>query len=74
VVGVHFFNPPVMMRLVELIAGLETSGDMLYSARRFAEGLGREVVACRKDSPGFLTSRAYSALRRECVRTRTGPS
>jgi 3-hydroxybutyryl-CoA dehydrogenase len=67
-VGVHFFNPPVMMRLVELIAGLETDPAVLERARAYGESLGREVVVCRKDSPGFITSRAYAILRLECVR------
>jgi 3-hydroxybutyryl-CoA dehydrogenase len=67
-VGVHFFNPPVMMRLVELIAGLETDPAELERAREYGESLGREVVVCRKDSPGFITSRAYAILRLECVR------
>jgi 3-hydroxybutyryl-CoA dehydrogenase len=67
-VGIHFFNPPVMMRLVELIAGLRTDPAVLERARAFAEGLGKRVVVCRKDSPGFITSRAYAILRLECVR------
>jgi 3-hydroxybutyryl-CoA dehydrogenase len=67
-IGVHFFNPPVRMRLVELIRGLATSDATLARAREFGAGLGKEVVVCRKDSPGFLTSRAYAALRLECVR------
>jgi 3-hydroxybutyryl-CoA dehydrogenase len=67
-VGIHFFNPPVMMRLVELIRGLQTSDETLARARSFAEGLGKEVVVCQKDSPGFLTSRISAILRLECVR------
>ena len=67
-VGVHFFNPPVMMRLVELIKGEATADEELERARRFAEDLGREVVVCQKDSPGFITSRAYAILRLECMR------
>ncbi len=67
-VGMHFFNPPVMMQLVELICGLSTTDESLERAREFCESLGKEVVVCRKDSPGFLTSRAYAALRLECVR------
>ena len=67
-VGIHFFNPPVMMRLVELIAGLQTHPGEIDRAREFAEALGREVVVCRKDSPGFITSRAYAILRLECIR------
>ena len=68
VVGIHFFNPPVMMRLVEVIAGLQTRPDVVERAREFGRALGREVVVCRKDSPGFITSRAYAILRLECVR------
>lgn len=67
-VGMHFFNPPVMMKLVELIRGLRTSDDTLDRAREFASGLGKEVVVCRKDSPGFITSRAGAILRLECLR------
>jgi 3-hydroxybutyryl-CoA dehydrogenase len=66
--GVHFFNPPVMMRLVELVRGLLTSDETLDRARAFAEALGKEVVVCRIDSPGFLTSRASAILRLECVK------
>jgi 3-hydroxybutyryl-CoA dehydrogenase len=67
-VGMHFFNPPVMMRLVELVRGLATSDAALERARAFAIGLGKEVVVCRRDSPGFITTRAYAALRQECLR------
>jgi 3-hydroxybutyryl-CoA dehydrogenase len=68
IVGVHFFNPPVMMRLVELIAGLLTSEQTVARAQEFAASLDRETVVCRKDSPGFITSRAYAILRLECLR------
>lgn len=67
-VGMHFFNPPVLMRLVELIRGYETSDETLDTARHFAIGLGKEVVVCQKDSPGFLTSRVSAILRLECLR------
>ena len=67
-VGMHFFNPPVLMRLVELIRGYETTDETLETARHFALGLGKEVVVCQKDSPGFLTSRVSAILRLECLR------
>jgi 3-hydroxybutyryl-CoA dehydrogenase len=67
-VGTHFFNPPAVMRLVELIAGLRTSDATLERARAFATSLGREVVICRKDTPGFITSRVSAILRVECMR------
>ena len=67
-VGIHIFNPPVMMRLVEVIAGLQTAPEAVERAKAFGVHLGREVVVCRKDSPGFITSRAYAILRLECVK------
>lgn len=67
-VGMHFFNPPVLMRLVELVRGLQTSDDTLAAAESFAQGLGKETVVCRKDSPGFLTSRISAIVRIECLR------
>jgi 3-hydroxybutyryl-CoA dehydrogenase len=68
VVGLHFFNPAVLMRLVEVVAGLETSDATIASARAFAGSLGKETVVCRKDSPGFLTSRISAIVRLECLR------
>lgn len=54
-VGMHFFNPVPMMKLVELIRGLETSEETMATGRRFAESLGKMVVVC-KDSPGFIVN------------------
>ena len=68
VVGMHFFNPAVLMRLVEIIAGLQTSDATIAAAKAFAESLGQETVVCRKDSPGFLTSRIAAIVRLECMR------
>jgi 3-hydroxybutyryl-CoA dehydrogenase len=68
VVGMHFFNPAVLMRLVEIVAGLETSDPTIAAAKTFAESLGKETVVCRKDSPGFLTSRIAAIVRLECLR------
>jgi len=58
----------VLMRLVELVRGLQTSDDTLAIAEEFAQGLGKETVVCRKDSPGFLTSRISAIVRLECLR------
>ena len=67
-VGMHFFNPPVMMRLVELVCGLQTAESTVSRAVAFGEGLGKDTVVCRKDSPGFLTSRISAIVRLECLR------
>jgi 3-hydroxybutyryl-CoA dehydrogenase len=68
VVGLHFFNPPVMMKLVEIVAGIRTAEETLAKAAEFCASIGKETVLCRKDTPGFITTRAYVALRLECIR------
>lgn len=68
VIGLHFFNPPVLMRLVEIVRGLLTSDETLNRALDFGAGLGKETVVCSKDSPGFLTSRISAIVRLECLR------
>lgn len=68
VVGMHFFNPPVIMRLVEIIRGTRTSDDMLQATVEFADQLGKESIVCQRDTPGFITTRAIMALRLECIR------
>ncbi len=67
-VGTHFFNPPVLMKLVELVRGAETSSETMKRARAFAEDLGKEVVVLEKDSPGFITTRVSAIVRLECLR------
>jgi 3-hydroxybutyryl-CoA dehydrogenase len=68
VVGLHFFNPAVLMRLVEIVRGLQTSDQIVEASAEFAASLGKEVVVCQKDSPGFLTSRISAIVRLECLR------
>jgi 3-hydroxybutyryl-CoA dehydrogenase len=68
VVGMHFFNPPVMMRLVEIVRGTLTSDEMLDRTVALAEQLGKESIVCQRDTPGFITTRAIMALRLECIR------
>ncbi|MGO9138103.1 MAG: 3-hydroxyacyl-CoA dehydrogenase family protein [Syntrophales bacterium] len=67
VIGTHFFNPPVAMKLVEVIRGLSTSDDTLKTVRDFISMLGKETVVCR-DSQGFISTRVLVALRLECYR------
>lgn len=68
VVGMHFFNPPVIMRLVEIIRGTLTTDDMLDRTVALATQLGKESIVCQRDTPGFITTRAIMALRLECIR------
>jgi 3-hydroxybutyryl-CoA dehydrogenase len=62
VVGVHFFSPVPMMRLVELVRGHRTSDETLAAARRFAESVGKTCIVVNRDVAGFVTTRLISAL------------
>jgi enoyl-CoA hydratase/3-hydroxyacyl-CoA dehydrogenase len=70
-VGLHFFNPPVLMPLVEVIRGEATDQQTLDTAIAFAEKLGKEVVVCRRDVPGFLVNRILGPLLNEAAWTVT---
>src|SRR6185437_3787887 len=54
--GMHFFNPPPLMKLAEVIAGLESSDDALATARAAGEAMGKRVIDAA-DVPGFLVNR-----------------
>jgi 3-hydroxybutyryl-CoA dehydrogenase len=56
VVGLHFFNPAPVMRLVEVVSGATTSSKTAASAAELVEGWDRTPVAC-SDSPGFIVNR-----------------
>ncbi|MEA2288349.1 MAG: 3-hydroxybutyryl-CoA dehydrogenase [Solirubrobacteraceae bacterium] len=56
VVGMHFFNPAPVMRLVEVVAGLESTEEALHTARATGEAMGRRVIDAA-DGPGFLVNR-----------------
>lgn len=55
VLGLHFFNPAFLMKLVEVVKGLETSDETVASAYAFAEKLGKTAVLS-KDTPGFIVN------------------
>jgi len=57
VVGMHFFNPPMLMQLIEVIRADTTSDATLQAAVDFAKGLGKTVMVVKKDVPGFITTR-----------------
>ena len=57
VVGMHFFNPPMLMPLVEVIRADTTSDATLQASVDLAKALGKTVVVVRKDVPGFITTR-----------------
>lgn len=57
VLGMHFFNPVAQMKLVELIAGIETSHDTIKAAQEFVNGIGKEYILVKRESPGFIVNR-----------------
>jgi 3-hydroxybutyryl-CoA dehydrogenase len=56
VVGMHFFNPPPVMRLLEVVAGVQSSERALAVARAAGEAMGKHVIDAA-DGPGFLVNR-----------------
>ncbi|MCS7110468.1 MAG: 3-hydroxyacyl-CoA dehydrogenase/enoyl-CoA hydratase family protein [Candidatus Caldarchaeum sp.] len=62
VVGMHFFNPPPLMPLLEVIAGEKTSQETLQRAVEIGRKMGKTVVVCRKDVPGFIVNRILMPL------------
>jgi 3-hydroxybutyryl-CoA dehydrogenase len=67
VIGLHFFNPPYVLRLLEIVRAQQTSDDTLARARAFGERMGREMIVV-SDSPGFATSRLGLVIGLEAMR------
>ena len=61
-IGIHFFNPPQLMKLVEVIPGQETSDDITNLTIDFVKSVNKIPVTCRKDVPGFIVNRLFIPL------------
>ena len=61
-IGIHFFNPPQLMKLVEVIPGQETSDDITNLIINFVKSVNKIPVTCRKDVPGFIVNRLFIPL------------
>ncbi len=66
-VGMHFFNPPHAMKLVEIVRGERTSDQTIQLTREVAEKMGKTPIIVR-DIPGFATSRLGIAIGLEAIR------
>jgi len=66
-VGLHFFNPPHIMGLVEVVLAEQTTHETQDSAEAFVTGIGKTPITV-EDSPGFATSRLGVALGAEAIR------
>jgi 3-hydroxybutyryl-CoA dehydrogenase len=67
VVGMHFFNPPAAMRLLEVVAGERSGEPALAVARATGEAMGRHVIRAA-DGPGFLVNRCNRPFGLEALR------
>ncbi|MCS7102489.1 MAG: 3-hydroxyacyl-CoA dehydrogenase NAD-binding domain-containing protein [Candidatus Korarchaeum sp.] len=56
-IGMHFFNPPQLMRLVEVVRGERTSEETISKTLELAKSMGKEPVLVKKDVPGFIVNR-----------------
>ncbi len=66
-VGMHFFNPVPMMKLVEITPALQTSDETVKTAEAVAKLLGKTGIVC-KDSPGFIVNRILVPYMLEAAR------
>ncbi|MEK7487663.1 MAG: 3-hydroxyacyl-CoA dehydrogenase NAD-binding domain-containing protein, partial [Planctomycetota bacterium] len=67
VIGLHFFNPPYIMKLLEIVLAHQTTNGTRQQALDLSQKLGKEAILV-KDSPGFATSRLGIVLGMEAIR------
>jgi len=67
VVQMHFFNPPAVMKLVEIMPGGRTSPETLAAAEAFAAQLGKDPVVCKTEAPAGIVSRILGCLLNEAT-------
>jgi 3-hydroxybutyryl-CoA dehydrogenase len=66
VIGMHFFNPVPLMKLVEVIRGIATSDETYQTVKNLSERLGKTPVECN-DFPGFVSNRVLMPMINEAV-------
>ena len=65
IIGTHWWNPPYLVSLVEVIQGADSDPDVVARTLSFLSGIGRTAVHVRRDIPGFVGNRLQHALWRE---------
>ncbi|XP_058107814.1 uncharacterized protein LOC131251227 isoform X1 [Magnolia sinica] len=68
VIGMHFMNPPPIMKLVEIVRGAETSDEVFATTKALAERFGKTVI-CSQDYPGFIVNRILMPMINEAFYT-----
>jgi enoyl-CoA hydratase/3-hydroxyacyl-CoA dehydrogenase len=66
-VGLHFFNPPVLMPLVEVVRGGKTDDATISLAKDLVKKFGKQLILCNKDVPGFIVNRILGPLMNEAA-------
>lgn len=66
-IGIHFFNPPQLMPLVEVIPGAQTEKELTDATMQYVKSLGKEPVLCNKDVAGFIVNRIFIPLIHEAA-------
>jgi enoyl-CoA hydratase/3-hydroxyacyl-CoA dehydrogenase len=66
-IGLHFFNPPQLMQLVEVIPGKLTNQDITDKAMDYVQRIGKQPILCRKDVAGFIVNRIFIPLVHEAA-------
>lgn len=66
-IGLHFFNPPQLMKLVEVIPGTRTDKSIVDLGINFVKSLGKDPILCNKDVPGFIVNRIFIPLVHEAA-------
>lgn len=65
--GMHFFNPPQLMKLIEIIRGAKTSDEALNTIVDVAKKMGKEPVVVKKDVAGFVVNRVLIPALNEAI-------
>jgi len=65
--GMHFFNPPQLMKLVEIVRGAKTSSETIQTVKEFAQRLGKDPIIVKKDVPGFVVNRILVPALNEAI-------
>lgn len=67
VIQMHFFNPPTIMKLVEIMPGEKTSRETVAAAEHFAKQIGKDPVVCKNEAPAGIVSRILGQLLNEAT-------
>jgi 3-hydroxybutyryl-CoA dehydrogenase len=67
VLGLHFFNPPPVMKLLEMVRTIATSDETIEAGKKFGQSLGKTIVIAQ-DAPGFIVNRLWLPFLLHCIR------